>query len=545
MRSDLIRIYKSVHTWTGILAGMALFIAFYAGALTMFKEPIARWASPPTAGAAEVPLARVPELIDRTLAQRPLAAQEFRIHLREAEHLDARMDWYQHDGPAGAVAEEAHHDQRRYFQSTLDGHGEVQVSEASPTQLAEFIDVLHRVVGLPVDNDSNRWVMGVVSVLYAVALISGLIILLPTLVQDLFALRIGRNLKRMWLDAHNVVGLFSLPFHLVMAISAIVFAFHDGIYLAQDKLIHQGRLEALWGGPPPADPPGAATRRPADMLPPEELLQRVRDIAPRFQPDMLQYIRVTSQRANVRVWGRDERGITRSAIGGFAVLDPYSGRVVSREYLPGHQPVAAATVTSFFALHFGSFGGDVTAWLYFLLGLGGAFVFYSGNLLWIESRRKLQRRDPGPPPQNRSAHVMGALSVGVCLGCVIGISLTIVVAKWLHGVSGLAGWHMAIYYAVFSASIVWALLRGAARSASELLWAAAGATLAIPLTSLLAWAIPPLNLWTHASGTALGVDFTALAGALVWAWLARLSGRRFRRGPPDSVWAAATQRPRA
>ncbi len=46
MKADLIRIYKSVHTWTGILTGMALFIAFYAGALTVFKEPIVRWATP-------------------------------------------------------------------------------------------------------------------------------------------------------------------------------------------------------------------------------------------------------------------------------------------------------------------------------------------------------------------------------------------------------------------------------------------------------------------------------------------------------------------
>ena len=38
MRADHVRIYKSVHTWTGILSGLALFIAFYAGALTVFID---------------------------------------------------------------------------------------------------------------------------------------------------------------------------------------------------------------------------------------------------------------------------------------------------------------------------------------------------------------------------------------------------------------------------------------------------------------------------------------------------------------------------
>ena len=49
MRADFIRIYKSVHTWAGIVSGLALFIAFYAGALTVFKEPIRRWSTPPAA----------------------------------------------------------------------------------------------------------------------------------------------------------------------------------------------------------------------------------------------------------------------------------------------------------------------------------------------------------------------------------------------------------------------------------------------------------------------------------------------------------------
>lgn len=37
VRSDVLRIYQSIHTWTGIIAGIVLFIGFYAGALTMFK----------------------------------------------------------------------------------------------------------------------------------------------------------------------------------------------------------------------------------------------------------------------------------------------------------------------------------------------------------------------------------------------------------------------------------------------------------------------------------------------------------------------------
>ena len=32
--SDIIKVYKDVHIWIGIVCGLLLFIAFYAGAVT-------------------------------------------------------------------------------------------------------------------------------------------------------------------------------------------------------------------------------------------------------------------------------------------------------------------------------------------------------------------------------------------------------------------------------------------------------------------------------------------------------------------------------
>jgi uncharacterized iron-regulated membrane protein len=47
MRNDILRVYKTVHTWTGIVCGLALFICFYAGAITMFKSELIDWVTSP------------------------------------------------------------------------------------------------------------------------------------------------------------------------------------------------------------------------------------------------------------------------------------------------------------------------------------------------------------------------------------------------------------------------------------------------------------------------------------------------------------------
>ncbi|ABC23115.1 PepSY-associated TM helix domain-containing protein [Rhodospirillum rubrum] len=536
MPPDILRIYKTVHTWTGILTGMALFIAFYAGAITVFKEPLARWASPPMTTPVAPSLDDALPLIISTLRASPEAAREFSLHLREAEHLPGRLEW---QSPAEG-AESHRHDTlgMEHFVAHPGEDGAARIEAVAPSKLAEFIDVLHRVVGLPFDSDTARWIMGVIACLYALALVSGVVLLVPTLVKDLFALRPGRNLKRLWRDAHNVVGLFSLPFHLVMALTATVFAFHDDLYSLQDTVIHDGRLASVWQAPSPAPPQPGEARDPGALLPPADLLARVRALSPTFTPIRLHYTQATGPRAMVRVWGQDATALVSRPAGGFVAIDPYSGRIVNADYLPGHQSPALTTIGSFFALHFATYGGLPVKWMYFLLGLAGAWLFYSGNLLWIESRRKTQRRGEATPPrQRRDTTVMAALSVGVCLGCLSGLSLTIVAGKWLHGVvSDLTTWHQLVYYAVFFASIGWAFLRGAARASVDLLWLATLATAAIPLTSGLSWLIPPLPLWGHTSAASLGVDATAGLGALCFALMARATSRRLRSGQADSLW---------
>ncbi|HTU58406.1 MAG TPA: PepSY-associated TM helix domain-containing protein, partial [Polyangiales bacterium] len=346
-------------------------------------------------------------LITKTLASQPEAARELEIHIDRTELLTWKI---QEEGADEHDELSAHH-----FVARLGADGSVHAAESQRTQLAELIDVLHRVVGLPVDTDLNRSFMGVIAVLYFIALASGLITLLPSLIKDLFALRVGPNLKRMWLDAHNVVGLGSFPFHVIMALTAAVFAFHDPIYFVQNTLIHDGKLAAAFR--PPAAPGSDQPRDPATMVSPQEIVARVQAEAPDFEPTVLRYVRVKGPSPSVFVFGHVRRGaLEQRALGGIAMVDPYAGRIVSTAYLPGRQSIPETMLASFFALHFGSFGGSPLKWMYFALALLGAWLVYSGNLLWIESRgRKAKARVDGGaiPVQRRDTRLMASATVGV------------------------------------------------------------------------------------------------------------------------------------
>ena len=93
INTDIVRLYKDVHTWTGIVAALLLFIVFYAGAITMFEETLERWAAPPAEGIHQVSLGDTSRLIAETLAAAPEARKEFMILLKDKESFPARMVW--------------------------------------------------------------------------------------------------------------------------------------------------------------------------------------------------------------------------------------------------------------------------------------------------------------------------------------------------------------------------------------------------------------------------------------------------------------------
>ena len=517
MRTDIIRTYKDIHSWVGIIAGLALFIAFYAGAITMFEEPLQRWASPPSTLSPPPPLERTPELVDKVLGAYPEASKAYTIHLDTGPEQPARLSWSTGTRREPGIT---------YFAS-LAPNGALEVSTRQPSQVAQLIDLLHQQVGLPFDHEIAMPIMGMIALLYAVALISGVICLLPSMVKDLFALRFGKNLKRMWLDLHNVLGLFSLPFHVIMALTAVVFAFHDQFYDVQDAVNKIGVSQS-------ESNPKSGTPNAGKVLPPAELVGRIESQLPGFTVHNVSYETNPEEGPHGHVQGVNPRYGHRAATYGLGEVDTVTGEIVSRDYLPGVQDGWFATISSFFALHFGNFGGAPVRWSYFFLGLAGAFLFYTGNLLWIESRRRKERK-AGAVEQTRATRVLGALTVGVPLGCIAGISATIAAAKLLPvDLASPVAWHSRIYYTVFVLAVAWALVREAARSGPELLRVSAAATALIPLTSL---ASNLTNGWSHDDATRL-VDLVATIGAISLAIMAHGAKRRAIEGPHDSVWAA-------
>ncbi|GBQ13212.1 PepSY-associated TM helix domain-containing protein [Swaminathania salitolerans] len=445
--ADLVALYREVHSWVGIVTGLFLFVAFYAGAITMFAPALDTWLTPKTVLPPPVSLAGTPALLEKVFAAYPESRKQYTIVLDPDADRPARVMWPLETGRHG-------HGQRpAMMMAALDERGTLVTATRMPSVTAQTIDIVHERMGVPLPETPALLFMGVVTLAYTVALVSGIVVFLPALARGVFAVRLVGSIRRKWLDLHNLLGFCSLPFHVVMALTSVIFAFHGtiaGVQMAGlSPAAHDGAsmMARFMASIPRPSPPGPD----AGMLPPARVLAVLAREAPDFEAVSLDYGPLfgppTGAPPMLRVNGYDRRHIMRGPEGGMVTLDPYTGAVLWRDYMPGLQSGGFAVLTAFFALHFGSYGGAPIRWAYLVLGFAGAFLFYTGNRLWIVVRRR-RERSAGSCVDTRGTRILSRLTTGCSAGCMSSIAVLLGQAMLMPG--GLeASSSLVLYHLVF------------------------------------------------------------------------------------------------
>ncbi|ALS62036.1 PepSY-associated TM helix domain-containing protein [Pandoraea norimbergensis] len=510
MRAQTLRQYLSVHTWAGIVAGFALFIAMLGGALTVFQHEIERWEQPATRH-APLTLAQTEKLAELVRAQFPAAREQMGVVL--PNHSPTPFAYWQ-----GADGEWMQARLRESTDSSGGAEPSLIVGNARPG-LSATINALHYSLSIPT---YGLYLMGIVSLFYGMALISGVIVHLPRVTRDIFALRPGRNLKRFWQDAHNAIGVLSLPFHIVFALTGALLCLSVPLMMAFNVITFENKLMAqipqVMGAVPAKIAP--VDGKPLDLA---TILARAEHAAPDVEATAVSWTGYGKPDAGAEVYG--EAGDSLGVFAAVAVR--LNDGAIIGQHSPGVRDANHAVLSMIYGAHFGNFAGIGMRWVYFVLGLMGAVLVYSGNLLWLESRRK---RNSAIQPAN--LRWMAKATAGVFLGTCLGLAVAFSGALLSQGTTALS-----IFVGTVIVSLIFAALTAPAIAATGLLAATALACLAIPVIDAL---VTPDNvLRSIASGdwVLASVDLVAIVCAIAFFLFARATWRRARRGDPNSVWA--------
>lgn len=358
-----------LHTWLGLLPGWLLYFMFVTGTAGYLDTEIDRWMRPELP-AAQYPLPALPPAA-HALAYLELQApnaQRWSVQLpvdRNEPYL--RVAWLPAGGgPAGAT--------------WLDPHTGAPLS-ARDTAGGQWLYQMHwKLHYLP--EGVAQWAVAIASMALLLALVTGVVVH-RRLFADFFTFRPGKG-PRSWLDVHNIAGVVSLPFQLMISYSGLVFLMFSFMPLIASAWYGPGpgAVRSLYADlfPPLAVAPAAGRPAPLALLAPV-----LRDAQARWGGAPVATLDVQhpgDAHARIQVVGSFAGGPVRTA--GILVYDGASGALLAERPAWRGAPVASRDLL--LGLHEGLFAPPVLRALYVLSGLLGCLMIATGLRLWTLRR---------------------------------------------------------------------------------------------------------------------------------------------------------------
>lgn len=388
------------HSWIGVIISPLLFVIFWAGAVTLFYEEVKLWAlTPQFPVAIQQQAMPLQQIVEAKLALHPFDYQEHMM-VQMPSHNDPYYKVY-----LDLVREEGKEDEHGEVVSLLvDSKSGKTLANKEDFFLADFLYQLHYNLNLP----AGTYIVGIISLFFFFALVSGIFIHAKKLFRHFFQYRTDRNRRDKLLDLHNVVGVMTLPFTLMYALSGLVFNLAIVYQIAFVVFIYQGDQDALFNDAGFTLFDEARIEQPLDMTPAFQIIEKARARDDFAVSDVIFY-NYGDDAAIIQIRGNN--------LAYFSQNDEFFYRVKTSELLSktdiNNYNVFRKGREIIATLHFGNFAGVDVRILYFILSLAICVMILVGNMLWLD-KRSLQQNVSA-----RSIRFVRGLSVGGCSGVIL------------------------------------------------------------------------------------------------------------------------------
>jgi len=363
MKSQTVRRWSFIHTWTSLICTVFLLMLALTGLPLIFSHEIdhALGNAPDFKEMpADTPHLNLQQLVEAAEAHRPGEVLQY-------------FGWDEDDsnGVWAIMAKTAGTDPNDSRSFMLDS----RTGEAFETPSANggFMMVMLRLhvdmyAGLP-----GKLLLAFMGLMFVLAIISGTVLYAPFMRKLKFAtVRVDKSRRMRWLDLHNLIGVVTLTWALVVGVTGVISACADLIIAAW----RNDSLAAMIA--PYQDAPALTARAPATRL-----LEIAESAAPGMQADFIAFpgTRFSSEH-HYAVFLKGNTHLTAHLITP-VLIDAKTLEVTAVVERPWYMDALGMSQP----LHFGDYGGMPMKILWAVLDVLTIVVLGSGLYLWWVRRR--------------------------------------------------------------------------------------------------------------------------------------------------------------
>jgi len=370
MNKKFLKRQTDAHSWLGLIISGLLFVVFFAGAISLFRTQLTQWSMQPHFELSQGQRLPLSQIMAIAIKDQPFEPSEH-LTLRSPEpHMPYYLAYVDIEHQAGEA------DMVAFYIDPVTGQ---KVAKIGDFFFADFIYKLHLDLNLP----GGEYVVGLVTLGFFFALVSGILIYVRKLLSSFFKYRTEQGSRSKLLDLHNMVGVMSLPLTLMYAITGLIFNLVIIYQIAFAVVLYQGDQQAL------LDDAGYKAISPTWQSEPwqapsiDVLHQQVSEKYG-AEPWVARIHNYGDASAVVQFIGATPHSLTDKYDIAYRLQD--NSILYVKDQAKPNTLVTGLYVMS--TLHFGNYGGFDLRFIYFFLALGVCALIVTGNLLWLDKRSR-------------------------------------------------------------------------------------------------------------------------------------------------------------
>ncbi len=423
-------VFFDLHTVSGIVICVGLYIIFFAGAFALFEHEIEVWEE---SGKVEQAL---PVYEGR---QPTMSSMDYDGVIQklsdEGYYLPGRSISFMPTGSVGEVSvymgasqdtlttdknKKAAHLHYSALSDKIDSHED-------KFSFGTFLVELHYFHQL---GEFGYYLAGAISLFFLFAIVTGVLVHWDKIISNFFVFRPWAKLKTLWTDSHTALGIIGLPYQFLYAVSGAYFclgilAYKPTMLLYDNDPKGYAADFSLW----PAFPGGEGSSEVTAINP---FISETREKWSDYEPTYVYINNYANDNMHLQIDGRVNIKDGFWGLGTIIYHTP-TGNVV-KENNPFHGDYADGVSKYAYMLHFAEFDdmlgktGDLFfRFIYFLLAIITCFVIMSGVLIWLTARDKKSI----PLKKKRYNERVGFIYLAVCLSIYPVTAFGFIVSKLL------------------------------------------------------------------------------------------------------------------
>ena len=369
MTPGTMRVWSWLHKWSSLVSTIFLLVLCLTGLPLVFHHQIGGWLG------TEVVSPALPADAPRATLDQVMAAAKERFPSKAGMYVSQEPDddtiWYVTMGDTPRSTTELR-------QVAVDARTGRALAE--PKIDGGVMDVIHT---LHVELFAGQWgklFLGLMGLLMLVAIVSGLVLYAPFMRKLRFGeVRRERSTRVKWLDLHNLLGIVTVTWALVVGATGMINTWAD-LVIEHWRNDQVAQLLSHYRGLPPLARLGSL----------EKAVANAREREPRMKIAFIAFPGTAwGSEHHYAVFMRGRTRLTERLVQP-VLVDAVTGEVSSSQAPPWYM----TTLLLSQPLHFGDYGGVPMQWLWAVLDVITILVLGSGLYLWLSKRGPARKAVP-------------------------------------------------------------------------------------------------------------------------------------------------------